>query len=105
MRGNSVFFAYSFEVSYSSFTCGTKFSNYIKTGFQDMLDNNLDMTPWAFTFLLECSFVVFSTNKLWVIMLCCKYKKKTPNKQTNKQTSLNFDPYPLFNGKCIFTQF
>ena len=47
------------------------------------------MTPCAFTFFVEWSFLVFSTNKLQVIVLFCKYQKKK-----KKNESRNF-----FEGK------
>ena len=58
-----------------SFIYGTKLLNYIKIGSQDILDIITSMTPSALTFFVECSFLVFSTNKLRVIMFSCKYQK------------------------------
>ena len=67
-----------------SFIYGSKlFKSYTEVGCHGILDLFYD--PWALTFLVQCSFLVFSTNKLWVIMFFCKFvSKKKRKKKTNE---------------------
>ena len=68
------------------------------------------MTPWELTFLVECSFLVFSTNKQQVIISFASIKKIESGNfliLKTKFESLNFIefliPYPLFISYCIST--
>ena len=93
-----------------SFIYGTKLLNYIKIGFQDILDNNQCETLGSYI-LCECSFSVFSTNKLRAIVFSCKYQKTESGNFLILKTKLEYlniieflIPYPFFSGWWISTQ-
>ena len=58
---------------------------------------SLYMTPWALTFLVECSFLVFSTNKQQVIGLMFFCNLQVSKKKKNKNVKINIVSLVLCN--------